>query len=105
MENDKTDEIKRRISAGWATYSKYQDILKSKMPMCLKKKIYHQCIEPAMIYGCQTWAVTKRMQDKVTQRSMERSMIGITKLDHKRNEWIRKQTGMRNIIARIKQLK
>ena len=32
-------------------------------------------------------------------------MIGITKLDHKRNEWIRKQIGLKNIIARIKQLK
>ena len=40
MENDKTNEIKRRIAAVWATFSKYQDILKSKMPMCLKKNIY-----------------------------------------------------------------
>ena len=77
------------------------------MPMCLKKKIYDQCIEPAIIYGCQTWAVTKRMQDrlKVTQRSMERYMIEITKLDLKRNEWARNQTGLNDIIARIKQLK
>ena len=60
-----------------------------------------------MIYGCQTWVVTKRMQDrlKTTQRSMERAMIGVTKRDHRTNEWVRQQTGVQDIIVRIKQLK
>src|SRR5277367_5522719 len=44
MNSDKTDEIKRRISAGWGAFSKYYNIMKSKMPMCLKRKIYNQCI-------------------------------------------------------------
>ena len=35
---------------------------------------------------------------------MERAMIGITKRDHKMNEWVRKQTGIQDIVARIKQL-
>src|SRR5271156_1332 len=53
------------------------------------------------------WAVTKRMQDrlKITQRSMERAMIGITKRGHRINEWVRQQTGVQNIIVRIQQLK
>jgi hypothetical protein len=53
------------------------------------------------------WAVTKRMQDrlKTTQRSMERAMIGITRRDRKTNEWVRQQTGVQDIIVRIKQLK
>src|SRR6202021_2735614 len=73
----------------------------------LKRKVFNQCIQPAMIYGCQTWAVTKRMQDrlKITQRSMERAMIGVTKRDHRTNEWVRQQTGVQDIIVRIKQLK
>jgi endonuclease/exonuclease/phosphatase family metal-dependent hydrolase len=106
-ENDKTDEIRRRIATGWGAFAKYRDILKSKMPMCLKRKVYNQCIQPAMIYGCQTWAITKRMQDrlKTTQRSMERAMIGVSKRDHRTNEWVRQQTGVQDIIVRIKQLK
>ena len=107
MKSDKTDEIKRRITAGWGAFSKYRYIMKSRMPMCLKKKIYNQCIQAAMTYGCQTWAVTKRMQDRLgtTQRSMERAMIGITKRDHKTNKWVRQQTGVQDILERIKQLK
>ena len=38
MENDKTDEIRRRIAAGWGAFAKYRDILESKMPLCLKRK-------------------------------------------------------------------
>lgn len=107
MQNDKSDEIKRRIAAGWGVFGQYRDILKSKIPLSLKRKVYNQCIQAAMTYGCQTWAVTKRMQDrlKTTQRSMERAMIGITRRDHRTNEWVRQQTGVQDIIVRIKQLK
>ena len=61
MQSDKTPEIKRRIAAGWGAFSKYRDIMQSKIPMCLKRKVYHQCIQAVMTYGCQTWALTKRM--------------------------------------------
>ena len=107
MKNDKSDEIKRRIAAGWGAFGQYREILKSKIPLSLKRKVYNQCIQAAMTYGCQTWAVTKRMQDrlKTTQRSMERAMLGITRRDHRTNEWVRQQTGVQDIIVRIKQLK
>jgi Reverse transcriptase (RNA-dependent DNA polymerase) len=107
MRNDKSDEIKRRIAAGWGAFGQNRDILKSNMPLSLKRKVYNQCIQAAMTYGCQTWAVTKRMQDRLrtTQRSMERAMLGITKRDHRTNEWVRQQTGVQDIIVRIKQLK
>ena len=42
MESDKTNEIKRRISAAWGAFGKYRDIMKSNMPMCLKRKVYNQ---------------------------------------------------------------
>ena len=107
MQSDKTAEIKRRIATGWGAFSKYRDILQSKIPMCLKRKVYHQCIQAAMTYGCQTWALTKRMRDRLctTQRSMERAMLGISRLDKQTNMWIRQKTGLQDIIVRIKQLK
>ena len=105
--NDNMDEVKRRTSAGWEAFSQYRDILKSKMPMCLKRKLYNQCIQPAMTYGSQTWALNKRMQGKMqtTQRAMERAMIGITRRDHKTNEWVREQTGLQDIMTVTRKLK
>ena len=107
MENDKSLEIKRRIAASWAAFNKYRDMLTGSMPMCLKRKIYHQCIEAAITYGCQTWAITRRMENRLqtTQRSMERQMLGITKMDRKTSKWIRQQTNVQDIKARVKELK
>lgn len=107
MQSDKTDEIKRRIVAGWVAFNKNRDIMKSKIPMCLKRKVYNQCVLAAMTYGSQTWAITKRMQERlrVTQRSMERSMVGTTRRDRKTNVWLRQQTGVQDIVCKIKKLK
>lgn len=106
-QNDKTDEIKRRIVAGWMAFNKNRDILKSSVPMCLKRKVYNQCVMTAMTYGSQTWAITKRMQERlrVTQRSMERAMVGTSRRDRKTNVWLRQQTGVEDIVCRMKKLK
>src|SRR5271167_3490088 len=81
--------------------------MKRKMPLSLKRKVYNQCIQATMTYGCQTWAVTKRMQDRLhtTQRSIERAMIEITKRNRKTNTCVREQAGIQDIVVRIKQIK
>ena len=103
MKNDKSDEIKRRIAAGWGAFGQYREIMKSNIPIRLKTEVYNQCIQAAMTYGWQTWAVTKRMQErlKTTQRSIERAMIGVTRRDRRTNEWVRQHTGVQDIIVRI----
>ena len=35
----------------------------------------------------------------VAQRKMERIMLGITLRDHKRNTWIRHETGVNNVMT------
>jgi hypothetical protein len=84
-----------------------RDILKSKMPLCLKKKIYNQCVIPAMTYGCETWKLTKHTENllRIAQRAMERAMLGITLRDRKRSTWIRAKTRVKDIIQVIKQQK
>jgi endonuclease/exonuclease/phosphatase family metal-dependent hydrolase len=107
MQNDKSEEIKRRTVAAWMAFNKHRDIMKSKIPMCLKRKVYNQCVLATMIYGSQTWATTKKMQEKlrVTQRSMERAMVGVTRKDKKTNAWLRLQTGVEDIVRKVKKLK
>lgn len=50
-----------------------------------------------MTYGSETWSLTNKQRERlaVAQRNMERSMLGITRKDKKRNEWIREKTGDR----------
>ena len=52
----------------------------------------------------ETWALKKAHMEllSVAQRKMECIMLGITLRDHKRNTWIRHQTGVNDIIDVIK---
>ena len=107
-DGDLLPEIKRRIGLGWAAFGKVENIMKSrKASMEIKSKIFNEYILPVMAYGCETWALNKTMMDKlaVAQRKMERIMLGITLQDQRRNDWIRDQTKVLDIINFIKKAK
>ena len=105
-ENQK-NEIGRRIGLTWAAFGKLNFIFRSKMDIRLKTKVFEQCALPVMTYGSETLTLTKASSNKlrVAQRAMERAMLGISLRDKKRNEWIRKKTGMTDVIHRIRSLK
>ena len=70
------------------------------MPMCLKKEIMDTVMLPAMTYGAETWSLTNRQKDKlaVTQGSMDRVTLGVTKRDKIRNEDLRARTKVKVVI-------
>lgn len=81
-------------------------LAKKQHSLCLKRKRFNSCILTAMTYGCDTWSLTKKQQNQLaaTQRKMERSMLNVTVRDKKRNDRIRNQTIVYDIIksARLK---
>jgi len=105
-ENQK-NEISRRIGLTWAAFGKLKFIFRSNMDIRLKTKVYEQCVLPVMTYGSETLTLTKASTNKlrVSQRAMERAMLGISLRDKKRNEWIRRKTGVTDVIHRIRSLK
>ena len=74
--NDTIDlEIATRIRTSWRCYGKYREIfLDNDMPMCLKKKVFEQCIIPTLTYGCETWPLKINTVQNVrsTKRAMKR---------------------------------
>ena len=80
---------------------------KKSIPLNLKKKIMDGVILPAMTYGAETWALTKRQKNKlaVAQRSMERSLLNITRRDKWRNEEIRSRTKVTDILEKAEKMK
>lgn len=97
-------EIVQRIRAGWSAMGKLKNVMTGRLPLCLKRKAFNQCVLPAMVYGSETWTLTAKMIQKLqtAQRSMERYMLGITKRERKRINWIRDQTGVIDVICHIK---
>lgn len=50
---------RRRIGMGWGAFGKHSQIVKSKLPLSLKRTVYNQCVLPVMTYGAETWHLTK----------------------------------------------
>jgi len=94
-----TDEI-NRCKMAWSSFGRLHFILKSKVPVCLKRKVYIQCVLPVIMYCCETWTLIsqKTQRLRVTQRVMEICMLGITRRGRKTNQWIRAQTQVEDII-------
>ena len=73
------------------------------MPVKLKGKVYKTVIRPAMVYGAETWATTKRQEQwiEVTEMRMLRWICGVTRKDKSRNEHIRGTTRVAQASKKI----
>ncbi|CAG9834558.1 unnamed protein product, partial [Diabrotica balteata] len=100
--DNQTHEIQRRIGLTWAAFGKLSHILKSSIPMYLKRKVYNQCVLPVKTYGAETLTLTQKSADKlrVTQRAMERAMLNVSLRDHITNQLISQISGVQDVIER-----
>lgn len=101
---NQTAEVERRISQAWAAFGANNQILRNKkLSIKLKAKVFEECITPVFTYGAETMTLTERSAEKlrVAQRAMERAMLGITLRDRRRNEWIRRKTGLKDVVEVI----
>lgn len=100
---NQTAEVERRIAQAWAAFGANKLIFKGKLPLRHKVRVFEQCVIPVFTYGAETMSLTKQSAEKfrVAQRAMERSILGITLCDRKRNEWIRSKTKMCDVVTTI----
>ena len=61
------------------------------IPARVKGKVYNVAVRPAMLYGLETVALTKRQEAEmeVAELKMLRLSLGVTIMDKIRNEYIR----------------
>ncbi|CAH2097985.1 unnamed protein product [Euphydryas editha] len=101
-------EINARIATGWKKFWSLKEIMKSQdLGIALKRKTFNTCILPCLTYGCETWALTNSLRDKLAkcQRAMERSIVGTKRRDRVRNTDIRMKTKLTDILLRVDQQK
>ncbi len=70
-------EIERRIALRWTKFWTLKNILKRNFKPKHKCEIFNSCVHPTLLYGTQTWSVSKKDENKLTttQNSMERAML------------------------------
>ncbi|KAG6940573.1 hypothetical protein G0U57_015976 [Chelydra serpentina] len=101
MRQDLNGELSRMIWAGWCAFNSIKDVLKGKIDKTTRKNIFNSAVLPAMLYGSETWALTKREEQRllVAERAIERAMLGISLLDRIPNEIIRERSSVKDIVV------
>ena len=105
--DNQTCEINRRIGLAWAGFGKLQYVFKAHIPVCLKRKVYEQCVLPILTYGAETLTLTKKTVNKIriAQRKMERSLLDVSLKDKIRNTVLRERTKLTDAVERMANLK
>ncbi|KAJ4451496.1 hypothetical protein ANN_02959 [Periplaneta americana] len=87
--NDTREEIKRSINMGNACYYSVEKLLSSSLlSKNLKVRIYKTIILPVVLYGCETWTLTLREEQRlrVFENKVLRKIFG-AKRDEVTGEW------------------
>ena len=85
-------EVKKRVQAGWNGWRRMSGVIcDRRVPAKVKGKVYKVAVRPAMLYGLETLALTKRQEAEmeVAELKMLRFSLGVTRMDKIRNEYIR----------------
>ena len=82
-------EVKKRVQAGWNGWRRVSGVICDKrLPARVKGKVYSSVVRPAMVYGLETVAITKKQakEMEVAEMKMLRFPMGVTRKDKIRNE-------------------
>ena len=84
-------EVKKRVQAGWNGWRKVLEVIcNRRLPARVIGKVYSSVIRPAMVYGLETVAVTKKQVEEMEVRDENVEVaMGVTRKDKIRNEHIR----------------
>ena len=73
------------------------------MGLEVKRIIYENVLLPIMMYGAETWSITRRQESRIqaTEMRILRAIIGKTRRDRIRNERVRQEVRVAPVMRRI----
>ena len=94
------------MQAGWNRLRKVSGVICNKrLPARLKRKVYNSVVRPAIVYGLETVAVTKKQvkEIEVAETKMLRFAMGVTRKDKIRNEYIRSAVKVERLEMKMRE--
>ena len=85
-------EVKKRVQAGWNGWRRVSRVIcNRRLPARVKGKVCNLVVIPAMVYGLETVAVTKKQVEEMEVAEMKilSFVMGVTRKDKIRNEYIK----------------
>ncbi|KFD62766.1 hypothetical protein M514_25046 [Trichuris suis] len=101
-----TTDVSARIQTAWQKWKTLTAVLcDKKLPRKLKSKVYRTVIRPAVLYGSECRAITKKDEQRlsVMETTMLRRTIRISKLEHTPNETVRLSMGVAPIVDKVRE--
>ena len=99
-------EVKRRVQAGWNGWRRVTGVIcDRRVSAKMKGKVYKTVVRPAMMYGLEAVAMTKRQEAEleVAELKMLRFSLGVTRVDKIRNEYVRGSTRVRRLGDKVRE--
>ncbi len=84
--------MKKRVQAGWNGWRRMSGVIcDRRVSARVKGKVYRVAVRPAMVYGLETVVLTKRQVTEMEGAELKMLLfsLGVTRMDHIRNEYIR----------------
>ena len=77
---------------------------RKKQSRSTKLKVVNATVMPKLMYGCETWSLSKRQQSKVqaTQMNVLRRIEGVSRLDRVRNVDVREKLRQEGVLDMVK---
>ena len=70
-------EVKKRVQAGWNGWKRVSGVIcDRRLPARVKGKVYSSVVRPAMVYGLETVAVTKKQVEEMEVAEMKMVCYG-----------------------------
>lgn len=100
-------EIIERISNTSRLYQAIKNsfLNKKEISRAVKMSVYKTVFIPTLIFGCESWVLTKRLKSKIQRMEMLylRRVLGVTRKDRLRNSFIREELKVDSILNKIEQ--
>ena len=99
-------DVKRRLSLPWSEFWKLERLWRSKTThLELKIKLFKATCLSILIYGCEGWTLTKKLEDKLKSftTSCYRIILGIKRMDFISDEEVLKTVKQNLLIQLIQQ--
>ena len=100
------NEVNFRIQCGWNNWRKVSGaICDRRVPVRVKGKVHKAVVRPAMAYGLEAAPLKKSEEKKmdVVEMRMLRWMVGVTRRDRVRNDYIRGTVKVTEISKKIQE--
>lgn len=98
--------MRQRIKVVWQKWREVSGvILDRKILLKLRMKIYISVLRPVLLYGAETWPLRKKEEDILerTEMRMVRWIAGISLLERRESEDIRKMCGIFSVTEKARE--